>query len=347
MKIQKIISVVVFLLATAAVAFAKPVYLAGEAWVDAEKVGDVLRVNWKYSDPKDMWQTDQIQFCADPLRADCEPNVPFRGTRTSDKTQYFDIPMEVISGGQSAFNLASDGDWFNALWLGIPSKNLHVGKNLMYYRSQPDPNIPKSGGMHLLYVGSGAPFVPGENDTKAYKQTDGNVGVSAAAASGSKKKKASGKKDDCTDCEKKIIQKVDDVKKDTTAIRESVGEVDKTEPAEIQTIQAKSRKIMKALGEGKPDKAGKQLTAHEKLGEPEKPGDTVFRVAEETKMASFEAKEASRQVLEIISKPWYKKWEFWVLGVAALILLGLLIRRGGGKRSYDFTGIGKGGGGTS
>ncbi|HBR71344.1 MAG TPA: hypothetical protein DEA27_00860, partial [Candidatus Moranbacteria bacterium] len=273
MKIQKVFFMaVVFLLAATAGAFAKPVYLAGEAWVDAEKVGNALRVSWKYSDPKDMWQTDQVQFCPDPLRADCEPNIPFKGTKTGDKTQHFDIPLEVISGGQSAFNLASDSDWFNALWLGIPSKNLHIGKNLMYYRSQPDPNIPKSGGMHLLYIGSGAPFVPGVNDKKAYKQTDGADGISTAAAPApapSKKKVAKNKKSkasDCTDCEKKILVEVEEVKKDTVAIRESVGEVDKTEPVEIQTIQAKGRKIIKALGEGKPDKGGKQLTAHEKIG---------------------------------------------------------------------------------
>lgn len=150
-------------------ALAKTVYLAGESWVEVGTSGDVIQFYWKFTDSGDMKLNNQVQFCPDPLRENCDPNVPFAANKTDGNTHRFDIPKEVIAGGQSAFNLANDDDWFDALWLGLPDcQQVHLGKDLVFYRSVADPNIPKSGGMHILYVGPGAPFVPNPADPNLY-----------------------------------------------------------------------------------------------------------------------------------------------------------------------------------
>lgn len=157
------------LLMVASVAFAKSVYLAGEAWVDADLVGNAVQFTWKFADHGDMWANNQVQFCPDPLREGCDPNVPFAAANAGGNVYQYSIPMEVIAGGQSALNLANDSNWFDALWLGLPDcQRLHLGPHLIYYRSIVDPSIPKSGGMHILYVGPGAPFIPQPGDPRIY-----------------------------------------------------------------------------------------------------------------------------------------------------------------------------------
>jgi hypothetical protein len=116
-----------------------------------------------------MWANNQVQFCPDPLRPNCDPNVPFAAKEVNENVYEYDVPKELISYGQSALNLANDDDWLDALWLGLPDcQRLHLGKDLVLYKSMADPNIPKSGGMHILYVGLGAPFVPAADDPNLY-----------------------------------------------------------------------------------------------------------------------------------------------------------------------------------
>ena len=164
---------------SAGAAFAKTVYLAGEAWIEVDSTREPIEFIWKFSDQKDMWANNHVAFCPDLLRENCDPNVPFSGEKLSADTYGFKIPKEVIAGGQSAFNLANDDDWLDALWLGLPDcQRLHLGKDLVFYKSIADPNIPKSGGMHILYVGPGAPFVPNPNDPRLY--TCGSVSAPMA-----------------------------------------------------------------------------------------------------------------------------------------------------------------------
>jgi hypothetical protein len=152
--------------------FATPVWLVHKARVDAEPAtngSDYVTFTWTYEDPQDMWQTNQVQFCPDPLRDGCDNNAPFTMVKISDKVLQINIPMEVIKAGQSAENLANDSNWLDALWLGLPDcGNLTLGKNLVYYKSVANPDIVKSGGMHILYVGPGAPFIPQAGDSRAY-----------------------------------------------------------------------------------------------------------------------------------------------------------------------------------
>lgn len=179
MKKMVMLMSLVLLLGFVSVAMATSVWLEKEAWVFADPTvsGNKLqyvRFSWTYADPNDMWANNQVQFCPDPLREGCDPNVPFAAEIPKTEVYkgnifQYDIPGEVIEAGQSALNLANDSDWFNALWLGLPDcQKLHLGPHLIYYRSMPDPSISKSGGWHILYVGPGAPFIPQAGDPRIY-----------------------------------------------------------------------------------------------------------------------------------------------------------------------------------
>ena len=240
-------------------AFAKPVYLSGDAWVEANPGNGVVQFVWKFADSKDMWANNQVMFCADPLRENCDPNIPFAGKEVDGNQLKYDIPQEVIAGGQSAFNLANDADWLDALWLGLPDcQHVHPGKNVVFYRSVADPNIPKSGGMHILYVGPGAPFVPQANDPRLY--TCGTyavpVGQNKVATTSADSKTSSSKKTSMNDdCCNEVLS--------------SVGKPDATDLPDEKTVQQKTRKtlshtkkISHAVGESK---SGRSL--HDKVGE--------------------------------------------------------------------------------
>lgn len=169
MKKKVMIMMLAVMLLAVSAAFANPViYLAGDAWVEVNPVKDAVQFIWKFSDSGDMWPDNQVMYCPDPLRGGCDQNVPFAPV-VSGKNYQFNVPMMVIAGGQSGFSLAKDGNWSDNLWLGLPDcRKLHLGKNLIYYNSTFDPGIPNSGGMHILYIGPGAPFVPKADDPRRY-----------------------------------------------------------------------------------------------------------------------------------------------------------------------------------
>lgn len=169
MKKKVMIMMLAVMLLAVSAAFANPViYLAGDAWVEVNPVKDAVQFIWKFSDSGDMWPDNQVMYCPDPLRGGCDQNIPFAPV-VSGKNYQFNVPMMVIAGGQSGFSLAKDGNWSDNLWLGLPDcSKLHLGRNLIYYNSTPDSNIPNSGGMHILYVGPGAPFVPKADDPRIY-----------------------------------------------------------------------------------------------------------------------------------------------------------------------------------
>ncbi len=367
MKKMSCLLLVMFFLALATVAVTKAVYLVGGTQVDAEYMGKYVRFTWKFSDTGDMWANNQVMYYPDPIRdqkpgfedfVPDEGNVPFPAKKTGTDILYYDIPTELIQWGQSALNLADNVDWFNGLWLGLPDcGKLHVGKNLVLYRSVARGDIPHSGGMHLLYVGPGAPFVPKANDPMLY-QCGGNVAqatappvvtsryvspaptvapapvvaqvVKSAPAPVKKKTVADA---GCTTCEKEIITKVDAVKVDTGEIRESVGDVDKTEPVEEQTIQkktriilAKTKKIDKAVGEGKTDHS-----LHQKIGEPSKPDGSVVAEVEQTNKMLGQPKDPKETLTQIVEetrdatkKSGFAGWQWALLGAAVIGLIWLV-----------------------
>ncbi len=161
--------IAVLVLGFATLAIAKPVYLVNSAKISANPVtvGDkqFVRYTITYTDAKDMWQSDSVNFCADALREGCNENLPLAFVKSEGLTRTWDTPMDVIQGGQSGVNFAKDEDWFNTLWLGLPDRKLEVGSNLVCARSVVDPEIPHSGGVYLLYTGPGAPYVPSATET--------------------------------------------------------------------------------------------------------------------------------------------------------------------------------------
>jgi hypothetical protein len=168
-RVTIVMLIALVIMLTASSAIANPViYLAGDTWVEANPVKDAVQFMWRFSDKGDMWPDNQVMYCPDPLRGGCDHNVPFAPV-VSEKRYQFTVPMMVISGGQSGFSLAKDGNWSDNTWLGLPDcSKLHLERNLIYYNSTPDPNIPNSGGMHILYIGPGAPFVPKADDPRIY-----------------------------------------------------------------------------------------------------------------------------------------------------------------------------------
>lgn len=159
----------------AGMAMAKPVQLTGPAQADADQVTEgekqFVKFTWCFTNNIDAEKWDNhVAYCPDELRPGCDSNVPFKMKKVSETSREVLVPMEVIAGGQSAFNLANDKDWFNAEWLFLPDcRRFRPGRNLTYYMSKPDPEIKKSGGMHVLYVGPGAPFIPSADDERLYQ----------------------------------------------------------------------------------------------------------------------------------------------------------------------------------
>ncbi|MFA6160292.1 MAG: hypothetical protein WC678_04390 [Parcubacteria group bacterium] len=310
MKKKSLFLLIILSLFFATTSAAKPVHLTGEIWVDMDPIissgGQLqsVRVTCKYANTIDMWADNYIAYCADPLREGCDNNIPFSAEKAGGNiykgnVYIFEIPGEVITGGQSAFNFAHDTNWFDADWMWLPDcKRIHLGPHVIYYKSNPDPNIAKSGGMHLLYVGPGAPFIPTADDSRNYQcynsvsappqaiQAPAQISpapapviqqatpapapavtTSVAVAKTPVVKRPAREK--CNPCEEAI-------KANTDATRKSVGDIDPAEPYEEQTLQSKARITKEAVGKGKPDNEGKSLSAHEKLGEPSKKEETVF-----------------------------------------------------------------------
>jgi len=269
---KALILCLILLLGFASVAMAAPVWLAGKGTVDAEPIGNAVRYTFTHADAKDTWHAEQVAFCPDPLREGCDGNIPFHFIKKDGNTMTWDIPMEVVKGGQSATNWANDEQWLNALWLGLPDcQNLTVGKNLIYYKSIVDPGIPKSGGMHLLYVGPGAPFVPQSGDPRIYTcgstQRSSVVSTPASAVTMVAKPKQRKRTDGsiCTEpCIEEIKQNTREIKADVKDIKESVGPIDKTEPADEQTVQQKTRKTLSTV-----------KSIDRKIGESKRKGGTV------------------------------------------------------------------------
>lgn len=278
MKKKSLFLLIVLSLLFTATSIAKPVHLTGEAWVDADpiisnRVLQSVKVTWRFAEIRDMWADNYIAYCADPLREGCDENAPFSVEKKEGNIFTYDIPGEVILRNQSAFNLAHDTDWFNASWLFLPDcKRLHLGRNLIYYKSNPDPTIAKSGGMHLLYVGPGAPFIPQQGDPNLYvcdavaKVVSTPIApiqivpapapvvktvfvpvVTTPIAKKTPAVKKPARKKDCDPCEA-----IKPVKTDTGEIRKNIGEATDDEKAKnLDTVHKKQTKILKTLGESK------------------------------------------------------------------------------------------------
>jgi len=292
-------------------------------------------------DPADLArQNFLVQFLPDELREHAVNKIAVPGAKVSENEKIFEMDKTGLELGLIGFNFADTDRWTQSnIWLGIPSSYVKMGHGISMTYSTKDPNIPLSGGHHFLnlygpYANAGA-FKAPRTISGSFKKAGG--GGKAGAGSG-------GKDGGCTNCEKKILEEVKSVKEDTVAIRESVGDIDKNEPVEEQTVQKKLRimlpiikKMGPALGEGKPDKNGKKLSVHEKLGEPTKPGATVMAEVEKTNATMGEPTKPGETVMTKLNKienataaPWWKNPVIWMLGAVLALLLALLL--GAGKK---------------
>jgi len=187
MKKYALLMVVFFWGMIATTANAQAVYMVGDVYVKSALInnGQAVRFTWTFDDVGDMWMNDQIMFYADPIRDQWpgfekfvpgERRSPFQMEKEGVNTLHADIPMEVITEwGQSGFNLAGSNGWLaNVPWLGLPDcSKVHLDEAMIFYRSVADKSIPNSGGMHVLYIGSGAPFVPKADDPMIYRCSAG------------------------------------------------------------------------------------------------------------------------------------------------------------------------------
>jgi hypothetical protein len=290
------IATLLFLLGVTSMSYSKPIWLEKRAKVSAKPEThngrQVVTFTWRYGCDKDMIYNYQVHFCPDPLRDGCDDNIPISIEKCGDGTVKVHVPMEIISGGQSAFNLANDNSWLNTLWLGLPDCNLELeGDNLIFYKSIADPDIPRSGGMHILYVGPGAPFIPQAGDSRLYTCGVNAPVISAVVEAPIKKSSVAAKKyrtrADGSICEEpcidEIVQNTRSIKADTTEIKESVGKADETDAADEKTLHQKARKTLKIVKKVDKSvgtsKSGRSL--HDKIGEFRKPGGTTAGILEE------------------------------------------------------------------
>jgi hypothetical protein len=327
-------------LSTSAMAYTER--LTSPARVDADLV-DVngkkyIRFTFTHTSAADTWHDTLVSFCPDPLREGCDNNIPFSITKMEcTTTMIWDIPLEVIAGGQSAVNWACDEDWFNTKWLFLPDcRNLTVGRNLIYYKSLPDPMIPKSGGMHLLYVGPGAPFVPASDDPRWFR-CGGYCAPSAppiviapvvpapvppvVKPAEPCKKPASPK----SICDEPCIQQISE---DTSATRESVGVIDKTEPADEQKLQQKARKtlaISKRVETNTSTIIDQNNQTNDKLGTPKGEGQTLFSELDDVKggvtIIQNQVDTKFNEIKAQVSTSFWDKWWLLILAIAAAIII--------------------------
>ncbi|NTW27514.1 MAG: hypothetical protein HGA36_04275 [Candidatus Moranbacteria bacterium] len=277
MRKQILMATMLLVLGITTSVLAKPVNLAHLARIDANPVTingcQFVEYVMRYTDPKDMWHDNTVNFCADALRDGCNENLPLKFISTEGLVRKYRTPMEVISAGQSGVNLAHDEDWFNTLWARIPDNNLEVGNNLVCARSLPDVSIPHSGGTYLLYTGPGAPYVPSKNDVfpgTEKRDASGNIiagtGVKILVPCGNaaiaKVVAPAPAKKAVTAVRKKVIKKVPcpdgtgicsqpciiEIREGVEHLIESVGMPTKDEPADEKTLQQKARKTLDSVG---------------------------------------------------------------------------------------------------
>lgn len=308
----KMLMAILLVAFAASAAMATPVWLGNKAGVKAEPIMasdgvhiQYIRYIFTHVDHKDTWHKEFVAYCADPLRAGCDANIPMRYNSKDGGTMIWDVPFEIIAGGQSAVNWAKEETWLNTFWLGLPDcQNLTVGKNLIYYNSNKDEGIPGSGGMHLLYIGPGAPFIPQPGDPNLFtcasyeaKSISTAPAVSVIQTPSPKKWRSQKKFRKLSNgifCEEPCIKEtlqntreikedVKEIKTDVKDVKESVGPIDKTEPVDEQTLQQKTRKnlkltkeVHKAVGTSK---SGRSL--HDKTGDFKRKNGTIAGSLEE------------------------------------------------------------------
>lgn len=280
---------------------------------------------------------EMILYCQDNLRAGCGNKFGIQPFEQSAGIMKYQIPQDAIADGQVAFNFKKSG-----AWLYIPDCRVKTGGQVGMGMSFYTKTIDESGGAHFVYTGGG---------TKVWSPVSAGACGSAKVASAApfvKKESATitapaapakkyGKRADGSICQEpcmqEVVAKVRDIKQDTTAIRESVGDVDKTEPADEQTVQQKSRKILKkttviekSVGVAAPPKGLPEKSLHEKIGEPTKEGETVMGVLKDIQ------KNVAPKTVTVPSKLKVAEQSYWdtidwpkTLGWIAILIIVILV----------------------
>lgn len=346
-------------LSTSAMAYTER--LTSPARVDADLV-DVngkkyIRFTFTHTSAADTWHDTLVSFCPDPLREGCDNNIPFSITKMEcTTTMIWDIPLEVIAGGQSAMNWACDEDWFNTKWLLLADcRNLTVGRNLIYYKSFPDPMIPKSGGMHLLYVGSGAPFVPAPDDPRWFRcgeycapsmpsATVAPVAPVSPAVTPKESPKQVCKKPAAPKsiCDEPCIQ---DIQSAVHKIDDNLGEAtDDEKKAGLGDAHKKLTDLKSAVGDatfaekscGKGTLHSKQTVTNDRIGVPKEESQTLFSELNDVKAGIGIIRdqvdtEFNNIEVQVPTSSWDEWWWLILIIVAAIIIFatwGLICRSG-------------------
>ncbi|KKR22092.1 MAG: hypothetical protein UT50_C0001G0004 [Candidatus Moranbacteria bacterium GW2011_GWA2_39_41] len=239
-----------------------------------------------------------VQYCQDNMRAGCANNIVIKPSEDSGGTMKFQLDNEGVADGQVAFNFRKTSLPGNP-WLAIPDCRVKTtglaGMGMSYHT----PDIAESGGAHFVFTGTQikiwSPVPSGEwcDEQRIARAPIAQVIPRAYVVPPVGPRRTSSTRDGCTTCEKKILAKVEEVKEDTTAIRESVGDVNPKEVEGERTLQQKSRiilaktkKIEKAVGEDA-NKGGVQLSLHDKIGVPTNSNDTVMSKLDKIDDATF------------------------------------------------------------
>lgn len=245
-----------------------------------------------------------MMSCPDQLKnasgATCNLNWPVDVQRISPTEAVLQLDMKAVAEGKRAFNFESDGLWSQA----FASK---AGENVVVESSEGG-----QGYCHYTYIGdlpagSYTPYKPelcSEQTAqpavaKAIKPAAAPVATAAPAA----KKPAAKKPPRIPHHEKKLVV----AKTDTT--RASVGEIDKTEPLDEQTLQEKSRKILKRIA-----KIEESVAALEKsVGVPAQ-GETVVGL-----LKNIDKKATPPEPKPI--QAFWDKWNEQLLGLILAVLI--------------------------
>lgn len=250
-----------------------------------------------------------MMSCPDQLKnasgATCNLNWPVDVQRISPTEAVLQLDMKAVAEGKRAFNFESDGLWSQA----FAGK---AGENVVVESSESG-----QGYCHYTYIGdmpagSYTPYKP-ERCSEQTAQTAVAQAIKPAAAPAATaapvakkpvaKKPVAKKPPHIPHHDKKVVV----AKTDTT--RASVGEIDTTEPLDEQTLQQKSRKILKRIA-----KLEESVAALERsVGVPVQ-GETVLGL-----LKNIDKKATPPEPKPI--KAFWDKWNEQLLGLILAVLV--------------------------
>lgn len=251
-----------------------------------------------------------MMSCPDQLKdasgATCNINWPVDVQRISPNEAVLQLDMKAVAEGKRAFNFESDGLWSQA----FAGK---AGENIVVESSKDG-----QGYCHYTYIGdlpegSYTPYKPELCGEHAVQPAVAKVikPTAAPAASAPATAAPAAKKPPRTPHHHK---KPAVAKAKTDTARSSVGEIDKTDPLDEQTLQQKSRKILQRIAA-----IEKSVAALEKSAGVPAAGETVLGLLKniDQKMTAPEPKKPI--------KAFWDRWNEQLLGLILAVLIFLCI----------------------